>query len=156
MDEVFEDMRMLKVKGFRRAAAVISVLLAALLFSVSAFAGTVYIHPTGAGTYTQWTNVGGTANYDSVNDNGNQPTGGPGTKDDDGTHVTTTTTSAKDSYGLPDNPTEIPAGSTITDIEVFIYAKKSAAQSATINIFHRVNGGDSALGTNINPANGTY
>jgi hypothetical protein len=110
----------------------LSLLLGA---TVAHGATTATLYPISDGTYTQWTPKSGSVHYTQVDE-----TTCNGTTD----YVSETTVGQRDSYGV--NISSIPDGSTITQIEITPCASRSAngGGSATMNVFYRFDGVNSA------------
>ncbi|TSC67995.1 MAG: VCBS repeat-containing protein [Parcubacteria group bacterium Gr01-1014_66] len=113
------------------ALVIVSLLLTQLVFADV----TGNRLPSSDGAYLQWTPKTGTTHYTMVDE-----TACNGTTD----YNSTNTIGSRDSYGISLLP--IPNGSTITGIEVTPCASRNANGngSATMNVFYRFNGIDSA------------
>ncbi len=109
------------------------VLFACSGVASAATTGTLY--PTADGTYTAWTPKSGSTHYTQVDE-----TTCNGTTD----YVSTATTGNRDSYTV--SLSGIPSGSTITDIQLTPCASRnsSGGGSATMNVFYRFEGVNSA------------
>ena len=107
------------------------LLIAQLVFADS----TASILPSSEGTYLQWTPSTGTTHYTLVDESTCN-----GTTD----YNSTNTVGNRDSYGV--NLASVPDGSTVTAIEITPCASrnKSGGGSATMNVFYRFNGANSA------------
>ena len=112
--------------------AVAVLLLAELVFADS----TAGLLPLSDGAYLQWTPSIGTTHYTTVDESTCN-----GTAD----YNFTNTVGNRDSYGV--NLASVPNGSTITTLEITPCAsrnKTTGGGSATMNVFYRYNGADSA------------
>lgn len=110
---------------------VATLLLAQLVFADS----TGSLLPSSDGAYLQWTPKTGTTHYTMVDESTCN-----GTTD----YNSTNTVGNRDSYGV--SITSIPDGSTITAVEITPCASRNAngSGSATMNVFYRFSGVDSA------------
>jgi hypothetical protein len=117
-------------------------IIAGFLFSMffmsittSFAATTAMLYGTSDGNYAQWTPNAGVTHYTQVDE-----TVCNGTTD----YVSETTTTQRDSYGV--SISSIPNGSTITQIQLVPCASRNSAGggSATMNVFYRYNGVNSA------------
>lgn len=111
---------------------VATLLLAQLVFADS----TASLLPSSAGEYLRWTPSTGTTHYTLVDESACN-----GTTD----YNSTNTVGNRDSYGV--SLASVPNGSTITAVEITPCAsrnKSTGGGSATMNVFYRYNGVDSA------------
>lgn len=117
-------------------------IIAGFLFSMffisvttSFAATTATLYPTSDGNYTQWTPKAGGTHYTQVDE-----TTCNGTTD----YVSETTTGERDSFGI--SLSSIPDGSTITQIAITPCASRNSngGGSATMNVFYRFSGTNSA------------
>lgn len=123
--------KILLVGGIVTTAAV-AFLLAQLVFANS----TASLLPSSDGAYVQWTPKTGTTHYTLVDESTCN-----GTTD----YNSTNTVGNRDSYGV--SLASVPNGSTITAIEITPCAsrnKSTGGGSATMNVFYRFSGVDSA------------
>ena len=112
-------------------SGITALLIARLAFADSTFS----ILPTSNGTYLQWTPSTGTTHYTLVDESTCN-----GTSD----YNSTNTVGSRDSYDT--SLASVPNGSTVTAIEITPCASRNKAGggSATMNVFYRYNGMDSA------------
>ncbi len=117
------------------ALLVASLLLVLITFTAyGAVTGTVL--PTSDGTYTSWTPKAGVTHYTQVDESTCN-----GTTD----YVSETTVGERDSFGV--SLAGVPNGATITNIQLTPCASRNSGGgggSATLNVFYRFNGVDSA------------
>jgi hypothetical protein len=123
-----------------RTTASVALLVAALLLVLVTFtaygAVTGTILPTSGGTYTSWTPNAGVTHYTQVDEstcNGNTD------------YVSETTVGERDSFGI--SLAGVPNGATITNIQLTPCASRNSGGgggSATLNVFYRFNGVNSA------------
>ncbi len=106
-----------------------------LMASVAHGATTATLYPISDGTYAQMTPKSGSVHYTQVDE-----TTCNGTTD----YVSETTTTQRDSYGI--SLSSVPNGATITNIQLTPCASRnsSGSGSATMNVFYRYNGANSA------------
>ena len=115
--------------------------LAILSGAVFAFASTTSaLLPNADGTYKQWTPSSGTVHYTRVSESA---------CDGNTTYNATSIVGNRDSYAV--DLSSVPAGSTITQIDISPCASRNASGGANpiMNVFYRYNGGNS-------PDSGSY
>lgn len=100
------------------------------------------LSPTGPGTTTQFTNTGGSANWDSVDDT---------TQDGDTTFVSSNTVNQLDTYAMSD----LASSSNILAVGAWICAKKTDAGTRQGQPQYRI-GATNYSGASIFPASGNY
>ncbi|MBI3185630.1 MAG: CxxxxCH/CxxCH domain-containing protein [Myxococcales bacterium] len=115
-------------------------------------ADTVTLHPTGAGYSTMGTPTGASTNWDAVNDqSSNGATGTPAANDGATTNVNLAGNNDLDAYTVT-TAGNIPAGSTVTGLDVHAYVSNGGGTSST-RLLYRVNGVNTTTGiTTLNSA----